>query len=81
MESILAQIGGFGTIGSHPDEDYSMRSPPEWATWLQCGPILLLGGPTWLQGCLAHARMCLCDPEAQIMPQRFLLQHWQLPWC
>jgi hypothetical protein len=31
MESILAQMGAFGTIGSHPDEDYSMRSSPEWA--------------------------------------------------
>ena len=31
MESILAQTGAFGTIGSHPDEDYSMRSSPEWA--------------------------------------------------
>ncbi len=28
MESILAQMGAFGTIGSHPDEDYSMRSCP-----------------------------------------------------
>ncbi len=31
MESILAQMGAFGTIESHPDEDYSMRSSPEWA--------------------------------------------------
>jgi hypothetical protein len=31
MESILAQMGAFGTIGSNPDEDYSMRSSPEWA--------------------------------------------------
>jgi hypothetical protein len=28
MESILAQMGAFGTIGSHPDEDYSLRSSP-----------------------------------------------------
>jgi hypothetical protein len=25
------------------------------------------------------ARMWLCDPEDQIMPQRLLLQQWQLP--
>jgi hypothetical protein len=28
MESILAQMGAFRPIGSHPDEDYSMRSSP-----------------------------------------------------
>ena len=81
IESILAQMGAFGTIGNHPDEDYSMRNSPEWPTWLHCGPTLLLGGSPWLQGCLAHARMCLCDPEDQIVPQRLLLQQWQLPWC
>jgi hypothetical protein len=26
MEPILAQMGAFGTIGSHPDEDYSNGS-------------------------------------------------------
>ncbi len=31
MESILAIMGAFGTIGSHPDEDYSMRRSQEWA--------------------------------------------------
>ncbi len=31
MESILAQMGAFGTIWSHPDEDYSMRSSSELA--------------------------------------------------
>ena len=80
-ESILAQMGAFGTIGSHPDEDYSMRALQSGPTWLQCGTILLLGGPPWLQGCLAHARICLCDLEDQIVPQRLLLQQWQLPWC
>ncbi len=31
MESKLAQMGAFGTIGSHLDENYSMRSSPKWA--------------------------------------------------
>ena len=28
---LTSQMGAFGTIGSHPDEDYSMRSSPQWA--------------------------------------------------
>jgi hypothetical protein len=46
MESVLAQMGAFGTIGSHPDEDYSMRSSPE-----------LLGGPPCSRVVL-HMRGC-----------------------
>jgi hypothetical protein len=53
MESILAQMVAFGTIGSHPDEDYSMRSSPESAymapMWTYIAP-LLLGGPPWAPG-------------------------------
>jgi hypothetical protein len=76
MESILAQMGASGTIGSHPDEDYSIRSYLEWAymalTWTYIAPWRVV----------LHARMCPCDPEDQIMPQRLLLQQWQLPsWC
>jgi len=74
MGSILAQMGAIGTIGSHPDEDYSIRSSPEWAymapMWTYIAPWRASRAP----GLSAHARMCLCDPEDRIVPHRLLLQ-------
>jgi hypothetical protein len=56
MESILAQMGPFGTIGSHPDEDYSMRSSPEWACM---APMWTYIAP--LRASMAPGLSCTCE--------------------
>jgi hypothetical protein len=56
MESILAQMGAFGTIGSHSDEDYSMRSSPEWAYMAPMWTYIAL----W-RASMAPGLSCTCE--------------------
>jgi hypothetical protein len=56
MESILVQMGAFGTIGSQADEDYSMRSCPEWTYMAPMGTYIA----PW-RASMAPGLSCTCE--------------------